>query len=179
MKSTLISIITALFFTSTAISQELKIGIIHSEIVVTNYPEFKRAEEQLKLEAQRWEMERSPWEADMERFKATILDQQAKLKAGENSFSDKRKAELASTIDSMETDYEKRLNDQMAFEQERFNQRRAELLTEVFEIVNQSIEQMGKDNDYDFIIDTSNGSVVYARDPDDLTDELLRRLQDR
>ena len=164
---------------TTAISQELKMGIIHSEVIVASYPEFRRAEEQLKLEAQRWEAERSPWEADMERFKAAILGQQAKLRAGENSFSDKRKAELGAAIDSMETDYEQRLNKQMTFEQERFNQRRAELLTEVFEIVNQAIEEMGKENDYDLIIDTSNGSVVYARDPEDLTDQLLRRLLEK
>lgn len=179
MKSSIFTIFSVLLLTSAGFSQELKIGIIHSEVIMANYPEFKRAEDQLKIEAQRWEAERSPWEADMERIKASILDQQARLKAGENTFSDKRKAELTAVIDSMEADYQQRLDRQITFEQDRFNQRRAELLTEVFELVNQTIEEIGKENNFDLIIDSSNGSVVYARDPEDLTDQLLRRLQDK
>ena len=74
-------------------------------------------------------------------------------------------------------DFNTRLQSQSAFEQERFTNRRAELLAEVFEEVNEVIVEMGETEGYDFIIDASNGTVVYAREPDDLNDQLLRRLQ--
>ena len=56
---------------------------------------------------------------------------------------------------------------------------RAELLAGVFEIVNKAIEEIGEQNDYDLIIDSANGTVVYARDPQELTDQLLQHLENK
>ena len=168
--------------------------MINSELVVQTYPEFKKAEEQLGLEMQSWETERGSWEADMERLKLyisereevlrtglkiTIADREEVLRTGQAALSDELKTSIQAEIDSLRQDYDTRLNYQITFEQERFNKRRAELLAGVFEIVNESIEELGEQNGYDFIIDSANGTVVYAKEPDDLNDQLLRILQDK
>ncbi len=165
--------------TGSAIGQELKIGVVASELIVQSYPRFQQAEKQLAQEVQGWESERKTWEADMERLQKEIIDRERRLETGKNMLSEKKKEELQTDIDSLRMDFNERLNRQSTLEQERFNKRRAELLSEVFEIVNGEIEEMGDQEGYDLIIDASNGTVVYARDPDDLNDQLLRRLQDK
>ncbi len=159
--------------------QELKIGVVNSELVIQSYPRFKQAEEQLGREVQGWQSERKVWESDMERLKVVIGEKEASLHAGQNVMSEQRKQNLKTEIDSLSMDFNLRLNRQTQIEQERFNARRAELLAEVFEEVNGVIEEIGEESEFQIIIDAANGSIVYAKDPDDLNDQLIRRLQDK
>ncbi|MCF7811415.1 OmpH family outer membrane protein [bacterium] len=160
-------------------SSDLKIGMVNSEMVLQSYPEFSRAEKQLEREAQTWRSDRAGWEADMERIGVEITELEGRLIAGQNTFTPKKKSDMQRQIDSLKIDYQERINQQMAMEQERLQTRRAELLTGVLEIVNESIEEIGKENNFDFILDASNGTVVYAKNPEDITDLLLRHLQDK
>jgi outer membrane protein len=160
-------------------AQELKIGVVNSELVIQSYPRFKQAEEQLAREMQGMEAERKSWMADMERLKASIGEKETSLRAGQNVMSEKRKQVLQTEIDSLSMDYSIRYNEQMQSEQTKFNTRRAELLSEVFEEVNGVIEEIGEESDFQLIIDASNGSIVYAKDPEDLNDQLIKRLQDK
>lgn len=172
----ILAIITA--FTGLTFGQELKLGVVASELIVQNYPRFQQAEEQLAREMQTWQNDRKAWESDMERLQKDIENSEEQLRNGK-MFSEKKKAEMQMSIDSLRYDFQMRIQKQSTAEQEKFTKRRAELLAEVFEVVNGVIEEIGTDNDYDFIIDASNGTVVYAKEPDDLNDELLRRLQDK
>ena len=158
---------------------QLKIGVVHSELLMRELPQFKAAEAQLGKEMEVWQKERAIWEKQMENLQKTITDQEAALRAGQTTFSDKKKSELQASIDSMRADFSERLDRQMQMEQERFNQRRAELISGVLEIINAAIEDLGEHNGYDLIIDSSNGTIVYARDPQDLNDALLRKLKDK
>jgi Skp family chaperone for outer membrane proteins len=165
---------SALF--GSAQAQGLKIGTVNSEIVVQNHKEFKQVESQLNREIEGWQAERAGWEADMERLKKDIEERDRKLAAGQNTLSESKKASMQAETDSLKQDYSTRLSTQATYEQERFNQRRAELLQGVFESVNKSIEEIGEQEGYDLIIDSANGTVVYARNPDDLTSKLLEHL---
>jgi len=160
-------------------SRDLKIGMVNSEMVLQSYPEFRRAEEQLEREAQTWRSERAGWEADMERLGVEITDLESRIIAGQNTFSERKRTDMQQQIDSLKIDYQERVNSQMAMEQQRLQTRRAELLAGILEIVNESIEEIGKDNNFDLVLDASNGTIVYAKDPEDITDQLLRRLEDK
>jgi len=159
--------------------QEFKIGVVNSELIIQNYPPFRQSEEQLARDIESWQSERASWEADMERLKIDIENSEEQLRTGQNTFSERRKAELQTKIDSLKFDFNQRLNTQFSLEQEKLNQRRAELFAEVFKVVNATIEELGETSGYDFIIDSSNGTVVYARNPDDLNDQLLQLLEDK
>ena len=172
----ILAVLTA--FAGFSYSQELKLGVVASELIVQNYPRFQQAEAQLAREMQTWQNERKSWESDMERLQKDIEILQEQLINGK-MFSEKKKAEMQMSIDSLRLDFNVRIQKQSTAEQERFGKRRAELLADVFEIVNAVIEEIGEENGYDFIIDASNGTVVYAKEPIDLNDELLRRLQDK
>lgn len=167
-----------LLFAGLSVAQELKIGIVASELILPNYRGYKAAEQQLEREMQAWQAERKGWEADMERLQKEIKSREVRL--SENKMlTPQGKAKEQAAIDSMRVDFNRRLEKQAATEQERFAQRRTELLASVFEEVNEEIKTMGEESEYDLIIDASNGSVVYAKDPVDLNDQLLNRLQQK
>jgi len=157
----------------------LKIGVVNSELLYQSYPEFRRMESQLQKEAEGWQAEREGWIAQMQKSETVINDKESQLKAGANTFTEKRKAQLQTEIDSLKSSLQERYSQQMAMEQDRFAKRKAELLSGVLETVNQQIEALGAAEGFDFILDSSNGTIVYARDPEDLTDKLLRKLKEK
>jgi len=157
----------------------MKIGVVNSELIYQAYPEFRKMEERLQREAEGWQAEREGWIAQMRKFEDIITDRENQLKAGANTFSDKKKTELQTQIDSLKLEMQIRYNQQATMEQERYAKRKSELLSGVLETVNKQIEAIGEAEGYDLIIDAANGTVVYARDPDDLTDKLLRKLKEK
>jgi len=177
MSKSLVFLTMFLIFGGSLFAQELKIGVVNSELVMQSYPEFRRAEEQLGREVETWQRERTGWEKDIQAMQQDIIDRERKLQAGQTTFSEKRKQEMQVKIDSLKINYQQRLQEQMEMEQERFNQRRMELLAEVLEIVNKTIEEIGETEGYDLILDGSNGTIVYAREPNDITDILMHKLE--
>lgn len=155
----------------------LKIGVVNSELLYQAYPEFRKIEEQLAREAEGMQAGRQTWIVQMEKMQGVVAEKENQLKVGANSFTDKRKAQLQAEIDSLKADLQERYNEQVSSEQEKFQKRKAELLSGVLETVNKQIDALGEAEAFDFIIDSSNGTVVYAKDPEDLTDRLLRRLE--
>ncbi|MFH0765868.1 MAG: OmpH family outer membrane protein [Calditrichota bacterium] len=179
LRTTAILIVIGFVIPTAWAQQQLKIGVVNSEVLVQSLPQFRSIEKTLAKEMEGWQKERASWEADMERLQNVIGDRENSLQAGQNTFSDEKKKKLQADIDSLRKDFNGRLNQQMQMEQERFNQRKAELVGNVLEIVNASIEELGEQSSYNLIIDSSNGTVVYARDPDDLTDQVMRKLKDK
>jgi len=171
----LISHLILILLVSASNGQELKLGVVASEFIIQNYPLFEEAEKQLAREVQTWQAERKTWEADMERLQKDIVQREEKLRSSQ-MYTQQKKEAMQAAIDSLRFDFNKRLTQRSELEQEKFTKRRAELLAEVFEIVNKEIENIGETEDYDIIIDASNGTVVYAKNPDDLNDQLLNLL---
>ncbi len=159
--------------------QSLKIGVVNSEALYQTYPEFRKIEEKLAKEAEGMQSARQGWISDMEKRQSSIGEKENQLKAGVSTFSEKRKVQLQTEIDSLKMDLQQRYNDQVTSEQEKLQTRKAELLSGVLEAVNKQIDSLGEQDGFDLIIDASNGTVVYAKDPEDLTDKLLRRLKEK
>jgi len=157
----------------------LKIGIINSELLYEQYPEFKKMEEKLQKEAEGWASERENWAKDMEKQQFIVVEKENQLKAGQTTFTEKKKQQLQTEIDSLKMGLSERYNRQLMFEQERLQRRKSELLGGVLEVVNKAIDEVGEAEDYDFIIDAANGSVIYAKNPEDISDKVLRRLKDK
>jgi len=176
-------LISISFLPSLAIAQlkpqSLKIGVVNSEALYQAYPEFRKIEEKLAKEAESMQAGRQVWIADMEKRQGSIADKENQLKAGATTFAEKRKVQLQTEIDSLKMDLQQRYNEQVTSEQEKLQTRKAELLSGVLESVNKQIDALGEAEGYDLIIDASNGTIVYARDPEDLTDKLLRRLKEK
>ncbi len=179
MRKFFFALLAVLLFTGEAWCQQaLKMGMVALEVIIQNYPRFQQVDEQLQREMTTYQKERKSWEADMDRLKAAIQKKEETLRAGQ-IFTDQKKIQLQQEIDSLTTDFSNRVSQKTSQEQEYFTKRRNELLAVVLEEVNEVIRQMGEERGYDLIFDASNGTVVYAREPDDLNDELLNRLKNK
>ncbi|MFC2150018.1 OmpH family outer membrane protein [Calditrichota bacterium] len=176
MRRLIIAIIGVLLFAYNTSAQETRIGVVNSDIIMANYPEFRRAEEQLAKDVEGWRVERAAWEAGMMEMQDDIRKKEERLGG---PLSEQGKMKLRTEIDSLSFVFNQELQMKNMQEQERFNQRRAEVVSQVLAGVNEVIEELGEVEGYDLIIDSANGSIVYAREPDDLTDQLLRKLQDK
>lgn len=181
MKKLFIIILLCLFSVGSVYSQGLKVGEINSEELMLSYPAFKRIEDQLARELQNWQVERAKWEEGMELMQNDIIEREKKLQSGATTFSENRKAELQIQIDSLRMNFQLQWNQQLLADQEKqqtLTNRRDELLGEVLQEIHAAIKEIGEEMDYDLIVDSA-GTVIYAKDPIDITDILLRHLQER
>lgn len=176
MKTLVSTLIVLLTLAGSAICQELKTGMVALEVIIQNYPRFREVDAQLQREMTTYQVERKTWESDMERLKKDIEKKEEYLRTGK-MLSDQRKSQLANELDSLTTDFQMRINKKSTEEQEYFANRRNVLLADVLEEVNEYIKQIGEENGFDLIFDATNGTVVYAKDPVDLNDQLLMKLQ--
>ncbi len=177
MNKLVLTITLLLIFTGSLFAQ-LRIGVVDTDVILQEHPQLLQgAEAQLANEVKQWEVARKPWEADMERLQADIIQRDGELKKGKMLSESKRNL-LQRQLDSLQADFQQRFQMQMAQDQERLQMRRAELLNEVFSSVREIVKEVGEAEDYDLIIDSA-GAVIYARDPEDVTDSVLRSLQDR
>lgn len=173
----LVALIATISITTLSFAQDnLKIGVVNSEYIVGVYPKFREIEAQMNKEVENLKRDRVTWEKQMEKIQNLIMEQEGTLRAGATTFTEKRKMELMTSIDSLKQSFEYQVNERVAQDQEKLQNRKAELVSVVLEEVNEHIQVMGKERNYDIIFDSSNGTVVYAKDPDDLTELLLQKL---
>lgn len=146
---------------------ELKIGFINSEKILMEYEGTKSAEDKLKKEYAKWEQEATERQKKMKEMKEQ-LDKQSLLLSAE------RKKEIESELEREYIEYNK-------FLQEKFGQqgdaakKNDELLRPIIEKINKILDEIAKNDNYDFIFD-SRGGVVYAKKAYDLTEKVIQVL---
>lgn len=152
--------------TVSVFAKELKIGYIVSEVVRQQYEEFQTAQKQL-------DKEKADWEKQYQDSAQAIIDMEKDLKDKEFVYSETRKSEIRSQIESKRESLAR-------FEQDltnRLMQRNAELSGPINTKINELLNKIGEQDGYDFIIDANQGNIVYAKDEYDLTDRLLQELK--
>ncbi len=153
---------------STGWAADMKFGYVNSEKVFTMYEETKVAQDKFNKEVAKWEQQASKRLKEINEMKTQLEKQSLVL-------SDERKKELEDALRQKIMQHEK-------FVQEKFGQRgealvkNEELTKPIIEKINKIIEKIAKDEQYDFILDTRAGGVVYAKDAYDLTDRVLKQL---
>ena len=159
------------FWTGDALA-ELKLGYIDSEILKERLPEFKEA--QRKLDQLRQDFEREAQDRE-----AKLLKLQEDFRKQELLMSEARKME-------MQTEFEEKVRLLKEFTEMKFGpegelmKKNVELSSPIFEKINLALQEMAKQDGYDFIFDVaSNGAIVYA-DPEryNLTESLLEKLEE-
>lgn len=153
---------------TTSWAADLKIGFVNSEKIFSQYEETKVAQEKFNKEVAKWEQKASKNMKEIQELK-TQLEKQSLL------LSDERKKELQDSLRQKIMAHEK-------FVQEKFGQRgealvkNEELTKPIIGKINKIIEKIAKDENYDFILDTRAGGLVYGKDTYDLTDRVMKLL---
>ncbi len=141
-----------------------KVGYVKSQLILQDYKEMVAASDQFN-----GELKMVQGNLD------TLQSRCEKLKAQEAQVADKDRKDWAYRLSVAQGEYEK-YNQQVS---EQMQSRRDELTKKVLANVNDFIQKYGKDNNYKLILGTTDdGSILYGREGDDLTDVILSQLND-
>jgi len=150
----------------------VKLGYIDSEALREKLPEFKAAKVQLDRLRQQYDNEATDRQAKLMKLKEDFRKQELLL-------SEARKTELQAQFEEQERQLQE-------FTQRTYGpdgelmKKNAELSAPIFEKINTALQELAKEDGYDFIFDVAvpNSPVVYAPERYDLTEKLLERLKE-
>lgn len=167
------AVIAGLFFWTGDALAELKLGYIDSEILKERLPEFKEA--QRKLDQLRQDFEREAQDRE-----AKLLKLQEDFRKQELLMSEARKTE-------MQAEFEEKVRLLQEFTQSKFGpegelmKKNVELSSPIFEKINLALQEMAKQDGYDFIFDAAapGTGLVFAQEEFDLTEKLMELLKEK
>lgn len=169
MKSIIVNSIASLIITILVVFayskwNNPKIGYIKSAIILQDYKEMQDVNEQFNKELK-----------IVQTNLDTLRGRYEKLKMAEPLITEKEKKNWLYRLEVAQGEFEK--YNQQASEQ--MDARKNELSQKVLGKVNDFIQQYGKENKYKLILGTtSEGSILYGEDGDDLTQIILTRLNE-
>lgn len=153
-----------------ATAQDQRIAYIRSADIMSQYQRVRVATETLNQDVQAWNEE-----AQQRRRELDLLEQEMSAQAPMLSDQVRR---------DKEQDYQRKLNEYDQYVQSVWGpgglvaQRNEELLSEVVEKIQAKARQVAAEEDYDFVFDASDGNIIFAAQEHDLTEEVLRRLNE-
>jgi outer membrane protein len=155
-----------------AAGAEVKLGYIDSEALREKLPDFRTAQLQLERLHQQYESDATERKNKLEKLEEDFHKQELLI-------SEVRRAELKAQLEEQR----KQLRD---FTQKTFGadgelmKKNVELSGPIFEKINAALQELAKEDGYDFIFDTAaaNSAIVFAQDRYDLTEKLLNRMKE-
>ena len=156
---------------ATSASAQLKIGYIDSEVLKERLPEFRDAQRTL-------DQLRQDYENQAKKDEAELLKLQEDFRRQELLLSEAKKAEL-------QAEFEAKVQQLQQFTQEKFGpegelmRKNVELSEPIFQKINDAIQGMAEEADYDFIFDAAapSSGLVFAKEGYDLTEQLLELME--
>ena len=143
----------------------LKLGHINSQELISLLPETKQADIDLQDYAQSLETQISSME---EEYKRSIEDYQN----NESSYDEITKQDKIAAIQAIE----QRISNFQQNAQISLQQKQQELLDPIIEKVRKAIDQVAKDGNYTYILDTSAGSLLYFKESEDILSKVKKEL---
>jgi outer membrane protein len=167
LKTPVLAIVALLFSAPMLRAQLSKVVVVDFERAVVESDEGKKASDKFNgiLQAKQGEVEKKQKELD---------DQQKKLQTGARTLSDQAKADIQRDIDRRTTELQ-RLNEDA---QRELQSSRDELLKPIAERASAVLGVMAEQENYTLVIDISNpeSNVVWKNPKNDITDELIKRI---
>jgi outer membrane protein len=160
-------VLTTVIIVSAAMA-EMKIGIVNSSTIINKYEGFKEGQEKINKETAKWDQSLSDKYKEIRKLKEQ-LDQRSLV------LSVDRKKELQDSIANKET--QARQEEQRIYSKNgEIDKRNVELSKPIVEKINRIIEKIAKDENFDMIIDSYVGGVIYAMPKYDLTERVIMLL---
>jgi len=168
MRTLLVALLCGLIFTANAQTTQ-KIGYAESDYILSQLPEFKKIESELKTHGAQLENQ----------MKAKYDDYQSKLKAYQGM--------PATTPDAIKADKERELaalqENMQKFQQDAqssFQKKQTDLMDPIYKKIGKAIEEVAKENGFAFIINpqVANGGdiLLYSDDKFNISDMVLKKL---
>ena len=169
--SKLIFILALMFLVSApGFAQNLKIGYVHSQKVLSELKEWQDAQKKLDEINRQWENEGLEMQQRLQQLREQY-DAQSLL------LSETKKKEKQQEIEGLFLQLQKFQRDKWDPQSGEILKKQAELIQPILDKINGVIVKIGEDEKFDYIFDTANGAILHAgSDQPDLTDRVLAEL---
>lgn len=171
MKKIGFGLLLFLFAASTqTLNAQLKLGYVDSDTIMKQLPDAQDAQKKLDAIIKEWQEELSKMERD---WKAKYDDYDKRKLI----LSEQKRVEIEKELVTMEDQVSKYRQDKFGVKGELF-QKQEEFMKPIQNRIFTVIQQIAKDNDYDFIFDRSGDIMfLYAKEEFDLTKEVIEKLK--
>ena len=163
------SIVLLALFTTKIVAQP-KIGYVDSDTIMKQLPDYQDTQKKLDAMIKEWQEELSKLERDWK----TKYDDYEKRKL---ILSEQKRVEIEKELVDMENEVSKYRQDKFGVRGELF-QKQEELMKPLHNRVFTAIQEVAKENDYDFIFDRSGDVIfLFAKEEFDCTKLVLDKLK--
>jgi outer membrane protein len=164
----LLGMILWMGFFSTGVAQQLKIGYVDVVRLKKEYKEYVAAEA-------RYAKMMEVWQAKADSMQSAMKDIADKLEKPSPMLTEQGKSDLRDKLVAKQNEYQLFANQVMGQDGEAA-QKEAELSKPLIDKINTVIKLIALKGNYSFVLDSTAGSVIYASESFDLTDEVLVEL---
>lgn len=170
MKRNIPLFVILIFILSVSVSfAQLKIGYVDSQKILSQYQEAVDAQNQLEQIRNQYQAE---YEAKVREYQqlAQEIESQSLL------LSEEKKKEKLRQLQDKATEIDKYKFEKLNPEGGEFYKKNQELFKPIIDKINNIINKVGKDEEYDMIFDASSGALLHALPKYDLTFRILDEL---
>ena len=153
---------------ASAEAQTLRIAYLNSQEVMSAAPGSAEAQAQ-------FDREMVGYQAEIEQFEEELRGLEQQYQQQQLTLSPEARQNREQQIQARIQQYQQRGTEL----QEQAARRRAELVQPVMDEITEVIEELREEGNYALILDVAAGSIVSADPSLDLTEEVIRRLNDR
>lgn len=165
---TLLGALALMLIMAASAGAQGKFGFVDSDKIFTNYKEWQKAQEDYNAEYKAWDEEGQTMQQDLEDLIAEYDKQKLIL-------SPEKKKEREAAIDAKRQALDA-FTKQIFGPSGKAESRNTELVRPLLEKINNAIERVAMENNYDFIFNSSG--LAYARQDYDITDKILEALEE-
>jgi outer membrane protein len=170
MKKIFFAVMISFFSLSASSFAQLKIAYVDSKAIMDNLPDAQDAKQKLDDLIKQWQTELSKMESDYR----TKLDDFQKRKL---IMTDQTRNDMQTELDKMKKDIDDYREQKFGTNGEVF-QKQDELMKPVQNKVFNVIQDIAKEEDYDYVLDKSGDvMILYAKDKYDITQQVLDKLK--
>jgi len=164
------TIISLVVFASISLSfAQLKIGYVDSQKILAQYQEAIDAQNQL-------EQIRNQYQAEYETKVREYQELAQEIESQSLLLSEEKKKEKLRDLQNKATEIDKYKYEKLNPEGGEFFRKNQELFKPIIDKINNVINKVGTDEEYDLILDASSGAILHALPKYDLTSRILDEL---
>lgn len=165
MRKFIAALALGLLISTAAMAQAPKLGYISSTELLSIMPEVTKADTDLKAYAKTYEDQLT---AMGKEFQTKVADYQNKQKTMSDAMREVTEKELTQLQDRIES------TQQSA--QEKIAKKKEELYRPILERADKAIKDVAIEKGYDYVFDASAGSLLYAKDADNILNLVKAKL---
>ncbi|PZF74270.1 OmpH family outer membrane protein [Taibaiella soli] len=157
MKKFVLFLAIGLMFGATALKAQTKFGYVNSQELLSMMPDVSKADTALKVYAKSFQ---DQLDAMSKEYDKKVQDFQANEKTMTDAVKEVKYKEIQQLQERMQSTNESA--------QEKVANKRQELYKPLLEKADKAIKEVAKEKGYDYVFDASAGSLLYAKETDNI-----------